>query len=55
MARTDIANYLRLASETVSRVLRRFQDEGLLRIERREVLLLDRIRLEQLASAVLRD
>ena len=26
MARTDIANYLRLAPETVSRVLRRFQD-----------------------------
>lgn len=55
MARTDIANYLRLASETVSRVLRRFQDEGLLRIERREVQLLDRIRLEQLARVVLRD
>ena len=31
MARTDIANYLRLAPETVSRVLRRFQDDGLLR------------------------
>lgn len=28
MARTDIANYLRLAPETVSRVLRRFQEEG---------------------------
>lgn len=55
MARTDIANYLRLASETVSRVLRRFQDEGLLRIERREVRLLDRIRLEQMARVVLRD
>lgn len=55
MARTDMANYLRLASETVSRVLRRFQDEGLLRIERREVQLLNRKRLEQLASVVLRD
>ena len=29
MARTDIGNYLRLAPETVSRVLKRFQDEGL--------------------------
>jgi Mn-dependent DtxR family transcriptional regulator len=29
MSRTDIANYLRLAPETVSRVLRRFQDEGM--------------------------
>ncbi len=55
MARTDIANYLRLAAETVSRVLRRFQDDGLLRVERREVELLDRPRLEALALAVLRD
>jgi CRP/FNR family transcriptional regulator len=54
MARTDIANYLRLAPETVSRVLRRFQDDGLLRIERREVELTGRERLEQLASGVLR-
>lgn len=54
MARTDIANYLRLAPETVSRVLRRFQDDGLLRIERREVELVGRERLEQLASGVLR-
>jgi len=55
MARTDIANYLRLAAETVSRVLRRFQDEGLLRIERREVELLDRVRIDELAKHVLRD
>lgn len=54
MARTDIANYLRLAPETVSRVLRRFQNDGLLRIERREVELIGRERLEQLASGVLR-
>lgn len=55
MARTDIANYLRLAAETVSRVLRRFQDEGLLRIERREVELIDTARLHALARSVLRD
>mgnify|MGYP002621707016 FL=1 len=55
MARTDIANYLRLAAETVSRVLRRFQDEGLLKVERREVEILDRARLEQMAHCVLRD
>ena len=54
MARTDIANYLRLAPETVSRVLRRFQDDGLLRSDRREIELTDRARLEQLASSVLR-
>jgi CRP/FNR family transcriptional regulator len=55
MSRSDIANYLRLAPETVSRVLRRFQDEGLMRIERREVQLLEQRRVEQLANAVLRN
>ncbi|MDY0065302.1 MAG: helix-turn-helix domain-containing protein [Steroidobacteraceae bacterium] len=55
MSRTDIANYLRLASETVSRVLRRFQDEGLIAVARRDVDLLDRPRLEEIARSVLRD
>ncbi|MFN3310746.1 MAG: helix-turn-helix domain-containing protein, partial [Thermomonas sp.] len=55
MARTDIANYLRLAPETVSRVLRRMQDEGLLAVDRREVELLDPHRLEALAAPILRD
>ena len=54
MARTDIANYLRLAPETVSRVLRRFQDEGKIRVRRREVELKDRAGLETLAEAMLR-
>ena len=54
MARTDIANYLRLAPETVSRVLRRFQADGLLRVDRREVELADRVQLETLAAPVLR-
>lgn len=55
MTRTDIANYLRLASESVSRVFRRFQDEGLIRVDRREIELLGRARLEELAQSVLRD
>lgn len=55
MARTDIANYLRLAPETVSRVLKRFQDDGLLRIDRREVELIGREPLEALAAPVLRN
>jgi CRP/FNR family transcriptional regulator len=54
MARTDIANYLRLAPETVSRVLRRFQQEDLLRVDRREVELVGREQLEELAAPVLR-
>jgi CRP/FNR family transcriptional regulator, anaerobic regulatory protein len=55
MARTDIANYLRLAPETVSRVLRRFDDDGLLRVERRDVELLDHDALMLLAAPVLRE
>ena len=55
MSRTDIANYLRLAPETVSRVLRRFQDEGLVLVERRELEVRDAERLQALASTVLRD
>jgi CRP/FNR family transcriptional regulator len=53
MARTDIANYLRLAPETVSRVLRRFQESGLVGVDRREIELLDVKRLESLAAPAL--
>ena len=52
MARTDIANYLRLAPATVSRVLRRLEDDGLLRIERRDVEVLDMPALGALAAPV---
>ena len=55
MARTDMANYLRLAPETVSRVLRRLQDEGLVQVERRELEIRDAAKLETLARPVLRD
>ena len=53
MARADIGNHLRLASETVSRVLTRFQDDGLIVVERREVELRDLRRLEVLAAPLL--
>lgn len=55
MARTDIANYLRLAAETVSRILKRFQEQGLLRVDRRDVELLDVARLKEVARNVLRN
>ncbi|MFZ2236126.1 MAG: helix-turn-helix domain-containing protein [Dokdonella sp.] len=54
MARTDIANYLRLAPETVSRVLKRLQDEGLLSVDRREMEILDMAKLQALAAPMLR-
>lgn len=55
MARTDIANYLRLAPETVSRVLRRLQEDGVLNVDRRELEIVQREQLETLAGPVLRD
>lgn len=55
MSRADIASYLRLAAETVSRVFRRFTDEGLLKVDRREIEIIDRAKLEELARSVLRD
>ena len=41
MSRRDIANYLRLAPETVSRIISRFSREGLLRTNGRDMVLLD--------------
>ncbi|KAF1687169.1 transcriptional regulator [Pseudoxanthomonas broegbernensis] len=54
MSRTDIANYLRQAPETVSRVLRRFERDGLVQIKQRDVEIVDLPRLEAIALAVLR-
>jgi len=50
MSRHEIGNYLGLAVETVSRLFTRFQDEGLLAVERKHVQLLDMKRLESLVS-----
>lgn len=49
MPRRDIANYLRLATETVSRVFTRFEKDGLIAVERREVRIRDAERLRQVA------
>lgn len=45
MPRTDIANYLGLAVETVSRVLTRLQNHNILSVEGKEVGILDHKRL----------
>ncbi|HHJ16515.1 MAG TPA: fumarate/nitrate reduction transcriptional regulator Fnr [Gammaproteobacteria bacterium] len=45
MSRSDIGNYLGLALETVSRLFTRFQNEGLLRVDRKHIELLDREKL----------
>ncbi len=50
MSRHEIGNYLGLAVETVSRLFTRFQDEGLLKVERKHVQLQDIHRLETLVA-----
>nr|VFJ73339.1 MAG: transcriptional regulator, Crp/Fnr family [Candidatus Kentron sp. FW] len=52
MSRHDIANYLGLAVETVSRIFSRFQEEKLLRVQLRDVQIRDSARLRQLVSGV---
>jgi CRP/FNR family transcriptional regulator len=50
MTRQDIGNYLGLAIETVSRNLSVLQDEGLIRINKRMIEILDRNSLESLVG-----
>ena len=50
MSRHEIGNYLGLAVETISRLFTRFQDEGLLKVERKHVQLRDIDRLEILVT-----
>jgi len=49
MSRSDIGNYLGVAEETVSRIFTRFQEEGVLAIERRHIILNDLERLSAIA------
>jgi len=49
MSREDIGSYLGLVIETVSRTLTKMQDDGLIAVRAREVRILDRARLDQLA------
>jgi CRP/FNR family transcriptional regulator, anaerobic regulatory protein len=54
MTRVDIASHLRLAPETVSRVLRRLRAKGLLKLDGRELRFLDMPGLAARAASVLR-
>jgi CRP/FNR family transcriptional regulator len=53
MSRGDIANYLRLAAETVSRVLSRFRAQQLIAIEGRDLELLSPKKLREIGQALL--
>ncbi|MEJ8568141.1 fumarate/nitrate reduction transcriptional regulator Fnr [Elongatibacter sediminis] len=49
MSRRDIASFLRLATETVSRVLARLQKSGLLKVDRKQVRIRDLDALREVA------
>ncbi|MCB1643851.1 MAG: fumarate/nitrate reduction transcriptional regulator Fnr [Pseudomonadales bacterium] len=51
MARTDIGNYLGLAVETVSRIFTRLQKNQILKVDGKEVEILDHNRLCEIANA----
>jgi CRP/FNR family transcriptional regulator, anaerobic regulatory protein len=55
MSRADIGSFLRLAAETVSRVLRRLQDDNIIRVDRRDLEIVHLPALEMLAKPVLRN
>jgi CRP/FNR family transcriptional regulator len=55
MSREDIGDYLGLTIESISRLLSRFRRAGWVRVENREVTLLDRAALEALASGAAED
>lgn len=50
MSREEIGNYLGLTVESISRLLLRFKQKGLMRIDRREVEITDHILMDSLAS-----
>lgn len=50
MSRHEIGNYLGLAVETVSRLFTRFQEDGLLKVERKHIQLMDLDRLRQIVQ-----
>ena len=50
MSRNDIANYLGLAVETVSRMFTRFQEEGIINAERKHIVINKWDTLQQLAG-----
>jgi CRP/FNR family transcriptional regulator len=55
MSRQDLGDYLGLALETVSRLLSRFQDDGLINVHGRQIVLRDVDRLRSMAAGNGRD
>jgi len=49
MPRQDLSNYLGMAVETLSRIISRMSDNGIVEIDRRQVSIIDMDKLEELA------
>jgi CRP/FNR family transcriptional regulator len=47
LSRTELANYLGLTTETTSRMVSRFAEQGLIEVSRRQVRILDMPRMQQ--------
>jgi len=52
MSREDIASYLGITPETLSRILTKLERQGLIELDNREILLVDPIRLDMIAEGV---
>ena len=50
MTRSEIGNYIGLTIETISRLMTRFQKEGLIKVENKFITILDKGRLYKLAG-----
>lgn len=55
MPRQDIANYLGMAVETVSRLFANFQNEKIIKVDRRHITILDRNRLKVIVGECEKD
>lgn len=55
MSRTDIGNYLGLTVETVSRIFSRLQKQEVLRVDNKEITILDVAALRSMANALAAD
>ncbi len=53
MSRQDIASYLALAPETISRLFARLRDDGLIEVERKRLRILDYRALSQISQTEL--
>ncbi len=52
MSREDISNYLGITAETLSRLIAKFRQKGLIDVDRRHIRLIDPIRLDLIAQGI---